>query len=162
MLALALGAATGGLPATYRVRATARLAGVPLVSSLELRGDVVLRPGDGPRAVRVRLASRGHACEVAGTLTADERLSLAPGQRCPIALDDPGVRGDVVATLRSGEGRLEEGRIALSLELGLAGSVLIATGGLPGLQRETRIPVDGSASIRAEGERDNSRAADEP
>src|SRR5512140_3246982 len=150
LLVLALGAAGDGLPATYRVRATARLTGVPLVSSLELRGDVALRPGDGPRAVRVHLASRGHACDVTGSLTADERLSLAPGQRCPIALDDPGLRGDVVATLRSGEGRLEDGRLTLSLELDLAGTVRVATGGLPGLGREATLPVDGAASIRAE------------
>ena len=38
----------------------------------------------------------------------------------------------------------------------------VAPGGglLPGLAREAAVPVDGSASVRGEGDRDNSRAAD--
>lgn len=162
LLALLLRAATddGGL-GTYRVQATARVAGVPLVRSLDLRGDVVLRPGDRPLAVRELLGARGHSCELAGTLTEPGRLVLAPGQRCRIALDDPGVRGAVEATLRSGEARLSDGRIVLLLEVGLAGSVRLSTGVPPGLARETVVvPVDGSASVRAEGDRDNSRAAE--
>lgn len=145
---------------TYRVQASARMAGVPLVRSLELRGDVVLRPGEGPRAVQARLAARGYACELTGTLRDDGALTFARGQRCSIALDDPGTRGQVEATLRSGKGRVEDGRIALDLELGLAGEVRVATGRVPGLAPETKLPVNGEASIRAEGWRDNSRAAE--
>lgn len=160
ILAAALGAVSSGGPATYRVLASVRLSGVPLVPSLDLRGDVVLRPGEGPGAVRAHLAARGYACELTGTLTPDERLAFPAGQRCTLALADPGLRGDVEATLRSGEGRLEDGRIVLVLELELAGSVHVATGRVPGLARETQVPVDGTASVRASGARDNSRAAE--
>jgi hypothetical protein len=163
LLALLLpAAANDGDLGTYRVQATARVSGVPLVRSLDLRGDVVLRPGERPRAVRVRLAARGHACELDGTLAEPGRLVLAPGQRCPILLDDPGVRGEVEATLRSGEARLADGHLVLALELGLAGSVRLSTGLVPGLAREPAVPVDGSASVRGEGDRDNSRAAESP
>ncbi|HEY6098085.1 MAG TPA: hypothetical protein VIW03_01555 [Anaeromyxobacter sp.] len=161
LLAFALGAAsTEGVRGTYRVQARARISGVPLLRTLDLPGDVVLRPGGGPRAVQARLAARGHTCELAGTLADDGTLAFARGQRCPIALDDAGARGRVEATLRSGEGRVEEGRIALELELELAGKVRVATGGVPGLSAETAVPVDGGASVRAEGRRDNSRAAE--
>ncbi len=162
MLPVFLALALGADPAlgTYRVEATARLTGVPLLGRLELRGDVVLRPaGDAPR-VRAHLAARGHACDVDGTLAADGTLELVPGPRCPIVLDDPGARGRVEATLRSGNGRVREGRIALDLELDLAGTVRLPTGGLPGMPAETAVPVDGGASVRAEGGRDNSRAAE--
>jgi hypothetical protein len=161
LLALLLHAtADEGALGTYRVQATARVSGVPLVHSLDLRGDVVLRPGERPGTVRARLAARGHACELAGTLPDPGRLVLTAGQRCPILIDDPGIRGNVEATLRSGEARVADGHIALVLEIGLAGSVRPSTGLVPGLGREAVVPVDGSASVRGEGDRDNSRAAD--
>ena len=161
LLAVALGVpGTDAAAGTYRVQATARLSGVPLLRTLALRGDVVLRPGGGPRAVSARLAARGHACELAGTLAEDGTLAFRPAQRCAIALDDPGARGRVEATLRSGRGRLRNGRIALELELGLEGAVRVATGGVPGVAAETVVPVDGEASVHAEGARDNSRAAE--
>jgi hypothetical protein len=160
-LALAAGAQTPeSARGTYRVDATVR-ANVPLLRSLELRGDVVLRPaeGRGPRAVQARLAAQGHACDLAGTLSGDGALAFPRGQRCTIDLDDPGVRGRVEATLRSGEGRIEDGRLALRLEVALAGAVRISTGGVPGLPAEAAVPVNGDASVRADGRRDNSRAA---
>ncbi len=161
LLALLLHAGAGdGALGTYRVQGTARISGVPLVDSLELRADVVLRRGDRPGAVRARVAARGHACELAGTLAGPGRLVLAGGQRCPIALDDPGIRGDVEATLRSGEARLADGRIVLVLDVALGGTVRLSTGILPGLARETVVPIDGTASLRGKGARDNSRAAE--
>ena len=161
VLALGLAASTPeSARGTYRVQATVRTSGVPLLRNLDLRGDVVLKPGDGPRAVRARLAAQGHACELAGTLSEAGRLAFAGGQRCTIALDDPGARGQVRATLRSGDGRVEDGRVALQLEMRLAGTVRVATGGVPGLAAETALPVDGDATLRAEGPRDNSRAAE--
>jgi hypothetical protein len=157
--ALAAGAATPeSARGTYRVEASVRTS-VPLLRTLELRGDVLLRPGEGPRAVQARLASQGHACELAGTLDDDGTLAFARGQRCTIELDDPGARGRVGATLRSGKGRVEDGRLSLQLEVALAGTVRVATGGIPGLAAETAVPVDGDASVRAQGRRDNSRSA---
>ncbi len=152
--------ADDGARGTYRVQATARVSGVPLARSLDLRGDVVLRPGERPRAVRARLAARDHACEFAGTLDGPGRLVLTAGQRCSILLDDPGIRGHVEATLRSGEARLANGGIVLTLEVDLAGSVRISPGTALGIAGETVVPVDGSASVRGEGHRDNSRAAE--
>lgn len=161
LLALAaLAAAPGAALGTYRVQASARLSSVPLLDALELRGDVVFRPGDGPRGVRARLASQGHACELAGTVAQDGTLAFPGGQRCRILLDDPGARGEVLATLRSGQGRVADGRLVLQLELRLEGRVRVATGGLPGLPAQAVVPVDGGASVRAEGRRDNSRAAE--
>lgn len=163
-LVLALAAAADASPSdvrgTYRVEATVRSSGVPLLRTLELRGDVLLRPGEDPGAVSARLASRGQSCELAATLRDGEALRFEPGQRCRIALDDPGVRGDVLATLRAGRGRVADGRLTLELELELAGEVRIATGRVPGLAAETAVPVDGDATILAEGRRDNSRAAE--
>ncbi len=160
-LALLLRAASNeDVLGTYRVHATARLSGVPLVDSMELRADVVLRPGAHPGAFRARLAARGHACELGATRAGPGRLVLDAGQRCPILLDDPGVRGEVEATLRSGELRIAAGRIAVALEAGLSGSVRPSTGILPQLGRDAAVPVDGSALVRGEGDRDNSRAAE--
>jgi hypothetical protein len=159
LAALALHAAADDGTGTYRVQATARLSGVPLLRSLELRGDVVLRAGERRGLVRVHLAARDQACDLAGSLAEPGRVVLAPGQRCPIQLDDPGVRGEVEATLRSGEARLADGRIVLSLELGLAGSLRTSLL-VPGLGRGAVVPVDGAASVRGEGDRDNSRAAE--
>jgi hypothetical protein len=157
--ALAAGAATPeSVRGIYRVEASARTS-VLLLRALELRGDVVLRPGERPGAVLARLAAQGHACELAGTLAEDGSLAFARGQRCSIVLDDPGARGRVEATLRSGKGRVEDGRLALQLEVALAGTVRIATAGVPGLASETAVPVDGDASVRVEGRRDNSRGA---
>jgi hypothetical protein len=159
-LAFSAGAATPeSARGTYRVEATVRLSGVPILQTLQLRGDVVLRPAEGPRAVQARLSAQGHVCELAGAIAEDGTLSFARGQRCTIALDDPGARGRVEATLRSGEGRADDGRLALRLEVAVAGTVRVATGGVPGLPAEAALPIDGDASVRAEGRRDNSRAA---
>lgn len=161
VLALLLHApADDGARGTYRVHANVRVSGVPLVRSLELRGDVVLRPGERPHTVRARLAARDHACELAGTMAEPGRLVLTAGQRCAILLDDPGVRGHVEVTLGSGEARLANGGIVLSLEVVLAGSVRISPGAALGLAGESVVPLDGSASVRGEGRRDNSRAAE--
>lgn len=156
VLALLLHASADETLGTYRVEVSASVSGVPLVQTLALRGDVVLRPGERPGAVRARLAARGHACELAGTLEEPARVELAAGQRCTIVLDDPGVHGSVEATLRSGEARIAEGRIVLRLDVALAGSVRIATGIAP----EAVAPVHGAATVLGQGTRDNSRAAE--
>ncbi|MBK9516885.1 MAG: hypothetical protein IPO09_05905 [Anaeromyxobacter sp.] len=144
---------------TYRVRAVATLAGVPLVRELELRADVLLAPGSGGREVRARLASRGQACALTALVAADGTLGFTAGERCTIALDEPGTRGAVVATVRTGRGRVADRRLVLELRLGLEGAVHLATGQIPGLGGETDLPVSGEAVVRAEGRRDDSRAA---
>jgi hypothetical protein len=148
-----------GVLGTYRVQATLRAPDVPYASKVDLRGDVVLRAGDGPRAVRARLAANGKACELAGTLAQDGALAFADGQTCAIPLDDPLATGRVDATLRSGVGRVADGRVTLELELALAGMVHVGSGRLA---RETLVPIGGKASVSAEGTRDNSRAAAAP
>jgi hypothetical protein len=161
--------AAGATPATadpvrgtYRARADVRLAGVPLVSALELRGDVVLRPAGRPGALTARLAARGSACELAGQAEGGGGFALTGGQRCTIVLVDPDAKGRVEATLVAGRGTVTaDGRLTLVLELALAGAVRVASGtALPGIPAEVDVPVNGRASVAAEGTRDNSRAAE--
>jgi hypothetical protein len=162
-LLVAAGPAPAPVLGTWRVRAAVRLDGVPLVRTMELRGDVRLVPGAAPGAVVARLAARGHACELAGRLEPSGEVTLAAGQRCTVTLEEPEVHGRVDAEVHGGRARVgDDGALALGLEAGLAGAVRIATGGLPGLPAETALPVNGSASVRADGWRDNSRAADTP
>ena len=143
---------------TYRVRAVARVAGVPLLRELELRGDVVLASGGAEREVQVRVASRGHTCTLAARVQPDGGLELAPGQRCPLTIDEPGTKGAVMATLSSGRGRVADRRIELQLRLALQGRVLVTAGPIPGFGGETELPVSGEAVVEAEGTRDDSRA----
>ncbi len=146
---------------TYRVRASATLDRVPLARSLTLRGDVVLGAGGTAPAVTARLASRGQACRLDGRVAADGALAFARGQRCTFVFDEPELRGRVEAVLQGGRGAADEaGRLTLALEFALSGSVRLATGGLPGFPVEADVPVDGPASLTAEGTRDNSRGAD--
>lgn len=175
-LALALAALLAAPPAapaeavagTYRVRATVRLPSAPVLGTVELRGDVVLRPGARPDAVSARFAARGHGCALEGRTAASPgaqggAVTFAPGQACTIALDDPGVRGRVEAVLRGARVRVDAaGRLTLALELELSGSVRVATGleGIPGLAGEAEVPVSGPATVDGAGERDNSRAGE--
>ncbi len=169
-LALALAAVLAAPPVaaqavagTYRVRATVRMPSVPVLGTVELRGDVVLRPGGNPGAVSARLAARGHACTLEGRAREGGAITFAPGQACTIALDDPGVRGRVEAVLRGARVRVDAaGRITLALELELSGAVRVATGleGIPGLAGEAEVPVSGPATVDGAGDRDNSRAGE--
>ena len=143
---------------TYRVRAVARVAGVPLLRDLELRADVVLEPASREGEVRARVASSGHTCQLTAKVAADGALRFPPGQRCTILLDEPETKGTVEATLRSGRGRVADRRIELQLRLGLEGQVRVATGPIPGLAAETELPVSGEAAVEADGTRDDSRA----
>jgi selenocysteine lyase/cysteine desulfurase len=163
LAALALAAAPSipdGVLGTYRVQATIRTTDIPFASRLEARGDVVLRAGDVPGAVLVRLASNGKSCELAGKFGKDGAIAFASGQTCAIPLDDPLVApGRVDATLRAGSGHVGEGRIALDFEVALAG---IVHGPAVRLGRTNSLPIGGKAWVQAEGRRDNSRAAAEP
>ncbi|MFT3912945.1 MAG: hypothetical protein QM704_02320 [Anaeromyxobacteraceae bacterium] len=148
---------------TYRVRATVRMPSVPVLGTVELRGDVVLRPGPGPGGVSARLAARGHACALEGRVREGGAITFAPGQACTIALDDPGARGQVRAVLRGARAGVDTaGRITLALELELSGSVRVSTGleGIPGLAGEAEVPVSGPATVDGAGDRDNSRAGE--
>lgn len=167
LAALAVPAVAAALPpqspatvrGTYRVRALATVAGLPLVRELELRADVVLAPGTGGREVRARLAARGQACALTARVAADGTLAFTVGERCTIVLDQPGTSGALVATVRSGRGRVADRRLVLELRLGLEGAVHVATGPVPGLGGEADLPASGEAVVQAEGRRDDSRAA---
>lgn len=149
---------------TYRVRADVRLSGIPLVSSLELRGDVVVKAGARPSRLTVKLSSRGHTCLLEGDAAARAgELTLAAGQRCTVVLEEPEARGRVVAEVRGGRLRVDAaGRLTLALEVRLTGSVRVATGlaGVPGLGGDAEVPTNGEARVEGTGERDNSRAAE--
>ncbi len=160
LAALALATAPAvpdGVLGTYRVQATIRTTDIPFASRLEARGDVVLRAGDAPGAVRARLAADGKVCELSGKLGRDGSLEFAAGQSCAIPLDDPLVApGRVDATLRAGSGHVGDGRITLELEVALAG---VVHGPSVRLSRTSSLPIGGKGWIQAEGRRDNSRAA---
>ena len=151
----------------YRLAGSARVTASPLPAErMELRADAVLRPGDGPRRISVRLAAQGHACELAGRLGPDGILAFDEGQRCLLDLDDPGARGHVEGRLRSGSGRLTGRDLTLDLVFDLSGTVSVSAGGIrvPGLGEvppswTPPTPVRGDARATASGTRDDSRAA---
>lgn len=152
----------------YRLSGSARVTAAPLPSErLELRADAVLRPASGPRRISARLATQGHACELAGRLAADGTLSFDAGQRCLLDLDDPDARGHVDGRLRSGAGRLSGRELSLDLAFDVSGTVSVSAGAVrvPGLGVEVppswtpATPVRGEARATASGTRDDSRAA---
>lgn len=152
---------------TYRMQATVRLApGALPAQDVEARGDAVLEPGSGPGLVRARLAARGQRCVLEAKLAPGGDLTFAPGQRCRVVLDDADAKGTVDATLGSGGGRARDGLLTLDLAFRIEGAVALRSGSLellgaafgrPGLAAE--VPVSGEARARAEGRRDESRAA---
>ena len=181
LAALALSAALlgerarGATPAeaargTYRLRGTVRVeAGPALSRTVEGRADAILRPSGGPRALRARLASQGHACELDGTVEPGGAVVFAAGQRCAIDLDDEGARGHVDARLRAGRGALRGGRLSLDLTFELSGAVSLRTGRRIEVLGRTvevpdasmpEVPVSGTAHAVAEGDLDHSRGAE--
>jgi len=172
LAALAAGAApsAGGIDGTYRLSGTTRIdAGAALSGEIDTRADAVLRSGPGPRAVRARLAAQGQACELAATIGEGGALAFEAGQRCLLDLRDPEASGHVEARLRAGRGRLRDRRLSLDLTWDLSGAVSLRTAQrvqvlgkdveLPAAWAP-EIPVRGEAHARAEGDRDDSRAAE--
>jgi hypothetical protein len=153
------------LGGTYRVRGTARIDAAPPVGrTMDARGDAVVRAGPAGE-VRVRLASMGHSCELTGSRSSDGALAFAAGQRCTFELADPEARGRVEARLRTGRGRLAGRHLALDLAFQLSGAVSFRTSQavqVLGVEVPSSwtpsLPVDGGASVQAEGDRDESRA----
>lgn len=152
----------------YRMVGTARVSASPLpTQSHELRADAVLRPGQGPRGIRARLAAQGHACELSGRLEPTGAIAFDPGQRCQVDLDGPEARGRVEARLRAGTGQLTGRALSLDLDWEVSGTLSLSTGGVrvPGLGLEVpatwtpATPVRGEARAVATGTRDDSRAA---
>jgi hypothetical protein len=166
----AAAATADGIRGTYRVEGTARVDAGPILSrEVAVRADAILRRGDRPRRLRVRLAAEGHACELDATLEERGALAFAPGQRCTIDLRDPAARGQVDATLREGRGHVRERALALELVWELSGGLALRTRErIEVLGREVELPaawtpelpVRGEARARAEGARDDSRAAE--
>jgi hypothetical protein len=178
--ALALGLALAGAAAaapvapagedvagTYRMKGTARVdAAAPFGRAIESRGDAVVRTAG--RTVRLRLASLGQACELAASRSGDGALAFEPGQRCAFDLREPdGARGHVDARLRSGSGRLRDRHLSIDLAFELAGKVALQTSQgtrMLGVELPSSwtpdLPVEGAAGVRAEGDRDESRAGE--
>jgi hypothetical protein len=163
-------AAAAAVSGTYRMHATGRVEAGPVLSRrVEERGDAILRPDDGPRAVRARLAAHGHACELVATVEATGELRFEPGQRCVFDVREDDARGKVEARLGSGRGRVRDRTLTLELAWELSGTLSVRTperleilgqkielgsGWTPDL------PVRGTARIEAEGTRDDSRATE--
>lgn len=150
---------------TYRMAGTVRLApGALPARELDARGDAVLVRGAGG-VLRARLAARGQRCDLEGQLGAGGGLSFAPGQVCRVVLDGEEARGTVEATLERGSGRAAAGLLALDLTFKLDGAVRLRPASLEVLGAAFKnggwlpeMPVNGDASARAEGRRDESRA----
>ncbi len=174
VLAALAGPAAAGAPArddlagTYRIQGTARVdAAAPLGRQIASRGDAIVRTAGGG-GVRLRLASMGQACELTASRAADGALSFAAGQHCLFDLRDPGARGHVEARLRAGRGRLRDRHLAVDLAFDLSGVVSLRTSEavqMLGVEIPASwtpdLPVDGGASVQAEGDRDESRAVEQ-
>ncbi len=127
--------------------------------------DAVVR-ADGPGTLRIRLASMGQACELSASRKNDGTLAFDAGQRCAFDLQDADSRGHVEARLRAGRGRLRDRHLALDLAFDLSGKVAVRTAAgvqMLGVELPSTwtpdIRLDGAAAVRAEGDRDESRAA---
>ncbi len=161
--------AAGALLGTYRLHGRATLDARPFPPrEEELHADVVLLPGAGPGAVRVRLAVVGARCELAATLDGAGVLTIAPGQRCPVDLASETTEGRAEARVLTGRGRVRDDVLDLELTAALTGTVqLRRAGGLGSLGKVLSLPgssdrpvaVEGEARGRAAGRRDRSRAA---
>jgi hypothetical protein len=139
---------------TFRVRGTARMnAGAILPSEMDVRADVILRPGAGDRGMVARVRSMGHVCDLTARLAGDGTLTFAPGQVCLLEFDSPEVAGRVESRLESGRGRVTTSTLELDLAWQLSGSMRPSSW-------SPLIPVDGTARATGRGWRDNSRAAD--
>jgi hypothetical protein len=164
--ALAAPSAVDGRGGTYRMRGTARVdAASPLGGDIDSRGDAVVRVGTGG-TVHLRLASMGQACELAASIADDGALAFDAGQRCFFDLRDD-ARGHVEARLRTGRGRLRDRHLSLDLTFDLSGAVALRTSEAVQMMGVNippswtpDIPLSGGAAVRAEGDRDESRAAE--
>lgn len=150
------------LAGRYGLRGTARVHAPPLADGdLDAAADAALAPGAGKDEVRIRLTWGKASCELAAR--ADRgALVLAPGQSCDLALDEPELRGKVLARLRSGRAEVRGGTLALEGTWDLSGAVSVRVGGsaldilgaeLPVGAWSPRTPVQGSAQVKLQGER---------
>jgi hypothetical protein len=114
------------------------------------------------RDVRIRLTWGRAVCEVRARLGADGALAFAPGQACDLALDEPEVRGRVLARVRDARGVLRGGAMSLEATCDLSGaaSVRIAPRvDVPGTDMRLpgawspRTDVRGAAEVKLAGER---------
>ena len=143
-----------GARGTYRLHGTVRMnAGPVLPSEMDVRADVILRPGADRRGMIARVRSMGHACDLTARLAGDGTLTFAPGQLCVFQLDTPEAAGRIESRLESGRGRATAGSLELELAWQLSGTMRPSPW-------SPLIPVNGTASATGKGWRDNSRAAD--
>ncbi len=143
-----------GAHGTYRLHGTARMnAGPVLPSELDVRADIILRPGADPRGTIARVRSMGHVCDLTARMAGDGTLTFAPGQICVFQLDSPEAAGRIESRLESGRGRVKAGSLELELAFQLSGTLRPSPW-------SPLIPVNGTASATGKGWRDNSRAAD--
>jgi hypothetical protein len=120
---------------------------------MDVRADVILRPGADERSIVARVRFMGHVCDLTARLAGDGTLTFAPGQVCLLELDSPEVVGRVESHLESGRGRVTAGTLDLELAWQLSGTIRSSAW-------STLIPVNGTARAAGKGWRDNSRAAD--
>ena len=139
---------------TYRLHGAARMnAGPILPSEVEVRADVILRPGAGERSMVALVRSMGHVCDLTARLADDGTLTFAPGQVCLFQLDSPEAEGRVESRLQSGHGLVTAGTLVLDMAWQLSGSVRPSPW-------SPLIPLHGTARTSGKGWRDNSRAAE--
>ena len=156
---------------TYRLAGAAHIEAAPFPArDEEVHADAVLSPGPAPHSVQVSLAVDTFRCELRAALDAAGGLTLAAGQRCPVELSEFG-EGHAEATLRSGSGTVRGGALALRVLFSLSGRVRLRAGGaLDAVGAVLSLPgtggrwtdVSGELRGQAAGQRDASRAAEEP
>ncbi len=154
-------AAPADVAGRYALRGTATVHSPPLLDGPVAASADATVAADG-RDVRIRLTWGRAACEVRARLDADGALAFPAGQACDIALDEPEVRGRVLARVRDARGTLRGGAMSLeaTCELSGAASVRLAPGvAVPGT--DVRLPgawsprsaVRGAADVTLSGER---------
>jgi hypothetical protein len=154
----------------WRVDVVTHVRAAPVIDrDVKSRVDLVVREGRDRRAVSLEVEAEGYLCRLEGRVLDDGALDLRPGQTCPLALDEPDVRGTVEARLRTGRGRLRDRKLELELAFDLSGSVSarIEGGTVSVMGRDIvlpdgwapPLPLRGSADARGEGRR---ASAEEP
>ncbi len=165
--ALALAGASPWPRATYRMHGTVHFSGAALGRDVELHADAVVEPAAGPGQVVLHLAAMGYRCRLVARRDAAGALVFPPGQTCALDIRSPDVQGRVEVRLESGQGRLREEDLWLSLRSELSGAVAVGSGRpivvigrpVPGTGG-SKMAIRGEARATAQGGRDHSRAAE--
>jgi hypothetical protein len=84
---------------------------------------VILERATTPGHVSVRLESRGYTCVLDAARSRSGDLEFSKPASCPVEVRRTDARGRIDAQLRSGQGKVRDGRLTLDLRFDVSGSI---------------------------------------